>query len=276
VTRSARFLAFNHANPYLADPVLHRALACMFDPGALVESLDGDAAPLSGFVLDEFWQKEEVSLPCSGASGEARLTEAVRLLKDAGYSWVYEPAVGVEGVGLKRPGEFEIPILTLLAPAEDRLRGAAAKYIAQQAKILGLSIDVKMRDSDNLLYAVYGSRDYDMALLGWRLSAYPSYLCEWFQPWEQNPFVYSGDGPVLSEEEGMKSVCEAWSQSSELEIAKIHAFEAQTVLMRDLPLIPLYSGVRFDAYRNIRYPFTEVVDGLGGLYGATELAIPIP
>jgi ABC-type transport system substrate-binding protein len=276
VTRSARFLAFNHANPYLADPVLHQALACMLDPGALVESLEGDAASLPGFVLDEFWQNEAVSLPCSGAGREARLAEAVRLLKDAGYSWVHEPAVDVEGVGLKRPGEFEIPTLTLLAPAEDKLRGVAAQYIAQQAKILGLSIDVKMRNFDDLLYAVYGSRDYDMALLGWRLSTYPSYLCEWFQPWEQNPFVYSGDGLALSEGEGLKSVCEAWSQSSELEMAKLHAFEAQTILMHDLPLIPLYSGVRFDAYRNIHYPFTEVIDGLGGLYGALELAIPIP
>jgi ABC-type oligopeptide transport system substrate-binding subunit len=59
-------------------------------------------------------------------------------------------------------------------------------------------------------------------------------------------------------------------------MANIHAFEAQTILMRDLPLIPLYSEMRVDAYRNIRYPFTEVVDGLGGLYGALELAIPIP
>jgi ABC-type oligopeptide transport system substrate-binding subunit len=190
------------------------------------------------------------------------------LLKAAGYSWVYEPAVGVEGVGLKLPGEFEIPPLTLLAPEEDSLRGAAAKYIVQQAEILGLSITVNIRSSDDLLYAVYGSRNYDMALLGWHLSAYPSYLCEWFQPWEQNPFVYTGDE--------LKSVCEAWTQSSELKMANIHAFEAQTILMRDLPLIPLYSEMRVDAYRNIRYPFTEVVDGLGGLYGALELAIPIP
>ena len=115
-----------------------------------------------------------------------------------------------------------------------------------------------------------------MALLGWHLSAYPSYLCEWFQPWEQNPFFYSGNGLALSEDEGLKSVCEAWSQSSELKTANIHAFEAQTILMRDLPLIPLYSGVHFDAYRNIRYPFSDVTGGLTGLYGAPALAEPIP
>jgi hypothetical protein len=46
--------------------------------------------------------------------------------------------------------------------------------------------------------------------------------------------------------------------------------------MRDLPLIPLYANVRVDAFRNIHYPFTEVIDGLAGLYGATELAVPVP
>lgn len=268
ITRSARFLAFNHANPYLADPVLHQALACMLDPQVLMENMQGDSAPLSGFVLDEFWQNKEMSLPCSSVPGDARLAEAVRLLKNAGYSWVREPGVNVAGVGLKRPGEFEIPSLTLLMPAQDNLRDIAAKYIAHQAEILGLTINLRSSNSDELQYAVYGSRDYDMALLGWRLSIYPSYLCDWFLPWEQNLFVYNGDR--------LKATCEAWAQSNDLELARFYASDVQAVLLRDLPLIPLYSGVRVDAYRNVQYPFSEAVDGLGGLYGAPALAIPIP
>ena len=79
VTRSARFLVFNHAIPYLADPVLHQALACLIDPQALVKGMNGEATPLSDFVLDDLWQNEETSLPCSGMDGSARLAEAVRL-----------------------------------------------------------------------------------------------------------------------------------------------------------------------------------------------------
>ena len=107
-----------------------------------------------------------------------------------------------------------------------------------------------------------------MALLGWSLSVYPSYLCDWFLPSEQNPFGYYGSN--------LTAACEAWNQVSDLETAKTHANEVQSILMRDLPLIPLYTGVRVDAYRNVRYPFAEVVDGLGDLYGAPALAIPIP
>jgi hypothetical protein len=70
--------------------------------------------------------------------------------------------------------------------------------------------------------------------------------------------------------------CKGWSQVSDLEFARAHAFEVQSILMEDLTLVPLYTGIRVDAYRNIRYPFAKVVDGLEGLYGAPELAIPFP
>jgi ABC-type transport system substrate-binding protein len=268
ITRSARFLAFNHANPYLADPILHQALACVLDPDALVSELDGNAAPLPGFVLDEFWQNKDFSLPCPGASADARLLEAVRLLKNGGYSWDQEPSANVAGSGIQRPGEFRVPPLTLLTSEQDDLRYRVAQYIAQWVQFLGLTVEVKTRNPDDLLFSVYGAGDYDMALLGWHLSAYPSYLCDWFLPWDANPLAYNGDR--------IRSACEAWAQSMDLETAKASASEIQSILMSDLPLIPLYSEVRFDAYRNVRYPFSKVIDGLGGLYGAPGLAIPIP
>jgi hypothetical protein len=95
-------------------------------------------------------------------------------------------------------------------------------------------------------------------------------------PLDQNPFAYNGSRSTLGGGEWLALVCEAWSQVSDLDMAKTYAFEVQSALMEDLPLIPLYTGVRVDAYRNIRYPFANIVDGLGGLYGAPGLAIPAP
>lgn len=265
ITRNARFLAFNQANPYLADPVLRQALACMLDPQALIEELGSDATQLPGFVVDDVWRNKGLSLPCAGATEDARLAEAVRLLREAGYSWDGEPA---SGAGFKAPSGDELPHFTLLVSKEDPMREMAARYIAQQAKILGLTLDVKISSSDDLWYAVYGAGGYDMALLGWHLSVYPAYLCDWFMPSDQNPFAYNGSN--------LKSACEAWAQVSDLEVAKARASDVQTVLMHDLPLIPLYTNVRIDAYRNIQYRYSNVVDGLGGLYGATLQAVPIP
>jgi len=276
MTSSARFLAFNHANPFLADPTLHQALACMLDLQALAERMGSYALPLPGFVLDGFWQNKQVYMPCTGASEDARLTEAIGLLKQAGYTWEVEPRTGANGSGLRFQDGAIFPDFSLLIPAQDHEREAAAIYIAQQANKLGMTLDVRRSSFDDILYTVYGSRDYDMALLGWHLSSYPAYLCDWFTPSGQNPFAYNGSRPDMSENEGLSYACRSWAQLSNLETAQAWAFQAQSILMRDLPLIPLYADARVDAYRNVRYPFREVVDGLGGLYGAPGLAIPIP
>lgn len=103
-----------------------------------------------------------------------------------------------------------------------------------------------------------------MALLGWRLSAYPGYVCEWFQA--PSPFEYGSDR--------LTSACEAFNATADLETARRAAYEIQSILMEDLPLIPLYQVLRYEAYRNVAYPFDKVLDGLSGSYGAPSLAVP--
>jgi ABC-type transport system substrate-binding protein len=269
-TRMARFLAFNHANPYLADTTLHRALACLLEPQDLIAHLNGEAIALTGFALEGYWRDTASILPCQGETEAARQQEAVRMLTAAGYTWETGPAQGSVPVGLKAPDGMILPSFTLLAPAQeyDSLRASAATYIAQQAQQLGIAMDVRLTDADSVIYAVYGSGEYDLALLGWQLSGYPAYLCEWFPPSGQNPFAYDGNR--------LKSACEAWSQATDLQLAQDHAYEVQSILMQDLPMIPLFLVVRYDAFRNVRYPFGAVIDGLSGVYAAPGLAVPIP
>ena len=267
-TRSARFLVFNNTNPYLADPALHQALSCMLEPQTLEDSLEGDADFISDFVLDDFWKAEDIALPCAGQASDERLIQAVTILKTAGYSWKQEPTADVEGVGLRNLAQNALPDFTLLVAEDDPVRVKTAIFIADQAKALGLLLNVQQSDPDDLLYAVFGSRGYEMTLLGWRLSAYPAYLCDWFDPGGQNPSAYSGSR--------LQSECAAWNETSSLDDAREHAIEIQSILAQDLPLIPIYVNLRADAYRNVRFPFENLFDGLSGLYGAPESAIPNP
>ena len=230
--------------------------------------MGGQSAPLSHFVLDDFWRNDERSLPCTGLLAGARLQQAVFILKNAGYTWAQDPAPSVAGRGLTSPVGIVVTELSLLVPENDSLRVAAAVYIAEQMQVLGIPVNVQQTDSDTLLYAVYGSRDYDMALLGWRLSVSPSYLCEWFLPGEANPFAYR--------ESRLVSGCDAFGQTSDLEKVRTVVYEIQSILMDDLPLIPLYINFRTDAYRNLYFSFESIWDGLSGLYGASSLAVPYP
>ena len=109
-------------------------------------------------------------------------------------------------------------------------------------------------------------RQYDVALLGYKVSEYPGYLCDWFK--DGNPFGYHSDR--------LMSACEALNSTSDLTTAQKDVYEIQSILAQDLPIIPLYSGITYDAYRNIKYPFDSVLGGLSGVYGAPSLAIPAP
>jgi ABC-type oligopeptide transport system substrate-binding subunit len=131
---------------------------------------------------------------------------------------------------------------------------------------VGIQLVVQSVDPERLRYAVFSSHQYDLAILGWHVSEYPGYLCDWFGA--GNPFgVHSNY---------LQSSCEALNSTGDLTTAQQDVFGIQSTLVHDLPFIPLYSNATYDAYRSIRYPFTEVQNGLSGIYGAPSLAIPAP
>jgi len=261
-TSSARFLAFNPKRDRLTDPALRKAIAC-------VEDMTGwfrDVKSLDEFVFAGPWRKKESLSICPGLSKEERIQHAVEILQAAGYSWVQKPTGEQAGNGLILPNGKPFPPVVLLAPMPeyDWVESNAAIFLTDQMQYLGFPVAKQYVDPETLRYAVYSSSDYDMALLGWRLSEYPGYLCDWFQA--PGPFTYHSDR--------LKSACEALNATADLETARQSAFEIQSILMEDLPFIPLYQVLRYEAYRTVAYPFGDVLNGLSGLYGAPALAIP--
>jgi len=264
-TRSNRFLVFNPNDLVLSEINLHQALSCLIDRNEI-------SLYQAEFVQSSAWNNVNVSFPCVGLSKEQRIEKAIEFLKDAGYSWAQEPTSSQAGVGLKLPNGEDFPRITLLSTLEavDVNRASMAKVVEQQALHLGIPMDVELTDLASLHYAVYSSEKYDLAIFGWRLSEYPSYLCEWFgsgKQFENNP-LYGDNSSRL------KSKCEALAVESNLEKAQENVFEIQSVLMEELPFIPLYSDITYDAFRNVQYPFESVLGGLSGLYGAPSYALP--
>ncbi len=268
---SARFLVFNPRRVELMDPILRRALGCVIDRQALANVvLQKNAFPLNSFVLPEnpSWLKVDAHSMCAAMNATERLHNAVESLRTAGYRWMREPTSEQAGEGLVLPGGVTFPPITLLAPSKenDPLRAAAADYIVRQAQWLGLPVTEVLTDPESVRYAVYSSGNYDLAILGWRLSEYPGYLCEWFEA--PSPFVYNGSR--------LKAACEALNSTADLVTAQKAAFEAQAALVSDLPFIPLYEDALYDAYRGVGYPFQNMLDGISGVYGAPARARRVP
>lgn len=257
-TRSSRYLVFNPNTVELSDINFRKAFACVIDSNEINLSQ-------IGFVQSESWKNNEASFPCVGFSQEERISTAIEILKDAGFSWAQEPNQSQAGSGMKLPDGSDFPRVTLTTPLEDTNRANMASYIEQQALHLGIPLDVELIDLTSLQYAMYSSEKYDMAIFGWRLSEYPSYLCEWFGAGKQ----------FENNSSRLKPTCEALAVESDLEKAQKNIFEIQSILMEELPFIPLYSETSYDVFQNIEYPFEDVLGGLGALYGAPSYAIPV-
>lgn len=264
-TSSARFLVFNPNKTVLADPAFRAALACMIDTNKL---LSGQEWVYEGFVLPGPWLKEGTSLPCSGLSRAERIAKAADFLKQAGYSWGQEPTVDQAGSDLRTPDGQPFPPVTLLTttPDVDLSRANAAAGIETQARYLGIPLTRQEVSPETLRYSVYSSGNYDMAILGWTLSEYPGYLCEWFRA--PSPFADGGDR--------LKSACEALNATADLGTAYQASDEIQSILSEDLPFIPLYLHVGYENSQHVTYPFERTLNGLSGLFGAPSLAMPAP
>ncbi len=261
-----RFLIFNPSITGLRNPAFRQALACMIDQDQLIKLLGGQAAALESFILplETYWYNAAAIFPCKGMDSAARLSQAVSILKSAGYRWTQEPAAGRSGAGLTLPDESAYPAITLLSPASDPGRVTAAMYIQAEARLLGVPLTAYPVSADQIDYAVFSDQNYDLAILGWKVGAYPGYLCDWFGP--ANPIHYSGYQET--------SLCEAFQSTSDLVAARQQVLELQSALMRDLPFIPLFSGLTTDVYQNVSYPFDSILGGLSEIYGAPSLAIP--
>jgi ABC-type transport system substrate-binding protein len=265
-THKLLFLVINPLSAGLSDPAVHQALACVTDQEELVSHLNGQAVPLESFVLpvESSWNNTDVSLPCKDLDNGSRIAQAVQTLKAAGYTWKQEPEANVPGQKLTLPNGQAFPNINLLMPASDDLRTATGSYIQHQARMLGIPLTAQSTTSIELNYSVFNDDRYDMALLGWRVSSYPGYLCDWFG--DGNPFHY--------DESQVKPLCDTLSVSSDLSVTRQQVLAIQPLLVHDLPFIPLYSSATYDAYRNVTYPFAQVLDGLSGMFGAPALAIP--
>ncbi len=264
----AEFLVINPASAALGDAALRQAILCFLDRVSLAGHIG--AAPFIGFVPGSGpWANPAASAACGEGYDPTTSFDASRAiarLKNAGYAWSKEPAAGEAGSGLSGPDGQPVPPFTLLAPpAQDNLQAhTAAQDAITSLQHLGLTVNIQQASAADIRYAIFSDHKYDMAIVGWRLSAYPAYLCDWFG--DGNPFGYSIPQ--------VRADCAALSTTTDLTASQQLLFDIQSTLSQAPPFIPLFSGTTYDSSRGIVYPFDHVLNGLSGVYGAPELAVP--
>lgn len=283
-----RYIEFNMNRDYLNGEkgmALRQAVACQFDLDYLAnEVLQGEVEPVYTLVPpgSTYYFNPDVTIFCKGMSTDERIAEGVRILKEAGYTWDVEPAAiagsardagVVYGEGLKLPDGAPFPDITLQAPAPgyDPKRATIAIYIEQWMRILGIPVTAQYTPF-NTIRANENSGEFDIIMLGWGLTAFPSYLCDFFAG---ATGVGDGSDNIGYVSPALNSTCAEFYGATELEQARELAFKLQEILATELPYITLFTNPIYDAYSaSIAFPYTEVFDGIQGQYGLAGLVMP--
>jgi peptide/nickel transport system substrate-binding protein len=273
-TNGFRFLGFNCDRYPMNIKAFRQAIATVTDRDWLAENvLQGVIEPIASVVPpgNGFWHNPDAKVWGAGMDEYARLEAAVKILKDAGFTWSKEPEVVparggyavVEGEGLRGPDGRLIPQLTILSPTQgyDPLRYTFALHLEGWIRTLG--INVRTRPSDfSLIVERQNTRDYDMIISGYSLGLYPSHLPAFFHS-------QSGANRSNYVNPTYDSVIEAFLAADEINAARQYAFAAQEILAEDVPYVVLYVNPLTEGYRRdrVRYQFTELLDGIQGSYG---------
>jgi ABC-type transport system substrate-binding protein len=268
-SNGVRYMAFNFALDEWNDDGLRSAINCIVNKDFLANDLlQGAAIPVYTMVPEgnAAWFNQDVPVDCGGFSAQERFEEAISRLTAAGYSWETPPAWN-EGRGgsvdrgsvLIQPDGTPFPEMELLAPSAgyDPLRATAGVFVEQWLQDLGLPITARLTNFNNIVEVVFGGLEWDLYILGWGLTLYPDYVCDFFQ-------TTGGTNVLNFSDAEFDAVCDLLLAETDLNAAREQVFEAQVILAEKLPYITLFTTPISDAYNaaSMEYAYTVNLDGV--------------
>jgi ABC-type transport system substrate-binding protein len=282
------YVAFNMRKYPMSEYEFRQAVDIVLDKEFVVNSvLAGTVFPMYSTMPpgNGYWHNPDVPTPYVGWTREERVNEAVRVLKEAGWSWEQEPVWDesledvVPGEGLTMPNGEPMQDITILGPgpAYDPLRATFNQWIGEWMRELGMPVKSELTGFNTILGPVFQDANFDMYILGWSLGnvAFPDYYESFWH--SRNDTATSGNfnTPGLKNDE-YDALVDEFMSTSDLEQARELVFEMQVLLADQRPYIPLFYKQTIDlASRDVIYPYTETLGGLEFQNGMQTDAQPL-
>ena len=279
-----RYMGFNFRKPPMDNKEFRRAVAVLIDKEFLTSTvLQGVAIPIYTTIPEGngFWYNLDVNLIGKGLSRFERNAEAVRILKQAGFTWEQEPVVSEngtveqEGKGLRLPNGEPMPELEILSPSPgyDPLRSTFAIWIERWLNDVGIPATARLTDFNVIVEKINDPEGFDVWILGWALSNFPDYLEAFFHSRHAEGDGLNFGGYFNPE---FDKLADALLVETDLDAAREQVFKMQEFLADDLPYVVLFTTPILETYRKDRleFPFTSTLSGLqggGGLPGAVVI-----
>jgi peptide/nickel transport system substrate-binding protein len=283
------YLAFNMRKYPMSEPGFRQAFDIVIDKEFVVNSvLGGVVFPMYSTMPpgNAFWFNAEAEAnPYTGLSREERVNEAVRVLKEAGWSWETDPAWNADtvdvdpGVGITMPNGEPMPELTILGPgpAYDPLRATFNQWISEWARELGMPVESELTGFNTILGPVFVDANFDMYILGWSLGnvAFPDYFESFWHSRNDTAVTGNNNTPGYNNPE-YDAVIDEFMSTADLERARELIFEAQMMLANDRPYICLFYKQTIDLARNtLIFPYTQSLGGLEFQEGLQAEVVPL-
>jgi ABC-type transport system substrate-binding protein len=279
-----RYLGFNFRRAPMDNKAFRQAVATLIDKEFLTSTLLQDAAiPVYTTVPEGngFWYNPNVPLIGQGLDRAQRVTQAVQLLRDAGFTWDQEPRLSEDGSymekvgeGLRQPNGELVPQLEILAPSAgyDPLRSTFAIWIERWLNDVGIPVRANLTGFNVIVERIGDPEGFDMWILGWSLTLFPDYLEAFFHSRHAEGEGLNRGGYANPE---FDQLAEALLVETDLEAARQQVFKLQEFLAEDLPYVVLFTTPILEPYRSDRleFPYTEVLDGIQGQNGLTTTVL---
>lgn len=288
-TNGFRYMAFNLTRAPMNDLAFRQAISMVTDKEFVTQNvLQGVAFPVYTMIPEgnTSWFNESVSEEIkanqmAGATTAERVSAAVQVLKDAGYSWETEPTVEgdsvTSGTGLIGPDGNTIPRIEVITPtaAYDPLRAAFGTAISGFARQIGIDMVSIPTDFNTIIDQVYvpddeGNLNFDMFILGWSLGnpALPTFHESFFASKNQT-VVNDGNNNTGYDNADFDALVDQFNVATDQDTAYDLIWEMEKNLAENLPYITLFDTGILEFYNNrVSYPFTETLGGLQFINGS--------
>lgn len=280
------YLAFNMRKEPFNMPEFRQAVEVLIDKEFVAESvLQGTVFPAYSVVPsgNKFWHNPDIPRPYVGMSREERINKVIEILEGAGWTWEKKPAWNADrqdvdpGEGLRMPNGQPVPEITILGPgpAYDPVRATFNQWISEWMREAGIPAQSELTGFNTILTPVFVEANFDMYILGWGLTIYPDYLCDFFHSKNDTATTGNFNTPGYSNPE-FDAKCDEFVAETDIKRAQELARELQLMLAQDLPYIPLFYRPAIDLIRdNIVLPYEQVLGGIADQVGFESSAKPL-
>lgn len=283
------YLAFNMRKYPMSEYEFRQAVDIVLDKEFVVNSvLGGVVFPMYSTMPpgNGYWFNPEAEKnPYIGLSRQERVDEAVKVLKDAGWSWTKDPAWNEDtqdvdpGEGITMPNGEPMQEITILGPgpAYDPLRATFNQWISEWMRELGMPVTSELTGFNTILGPVFVDSDFDMYILGWSLGnvAFPDYYEAFWHSRNDTATTGNYNTPGFNNAE-YDAVIDDFMSTADLEQARKDIFEAQLILADQRPYICLFYKQTIDLARDtLIFPYTESLGGLEAQAGMQTDTYPV-